>query len=74
MVTRRRRYNDSLPLRLEVAAVEESTCAAICASLKKQLDNDELDLNIFEYNVDYHVEHIDNKWRIKPCLLQAQIS
>lgn len=71
ILTRRRRYNSSLPYRLEIAHPERSICSEICEQICVEIDKDEFDVSILEYNVDYELIKTNNKWEIEPCLLGA---
>jgi hypothetical protein len=65
-ITRRRRYNRSLPYRVEVASPDRHQGGEIANRLM-----DSINIESLEYNVDYTVVHTDNGWEIDPCLLVA---
>lgn len=72
IVTRRRKYNSSLPYRFEVSAPDQIVAETITLQLCRKWSSSELDENIFEYNVDYTmVKDDDDNWEIEPCLLDA---
>lgn len=70
MVTHRRRYNSSLPHRLEVIATDERLGREISDQLSERFSAEDARL-LFEYNVDYQLERINEQWEIKPCLLET---
>lgn len=70
-ITRRRRYNSSLPYRLEVAAVDERLAHTVAQFFSSQVDSGELDVRLLEYNVDYLIVKNGDKWEVDPCLLEA---
>jgi len=72
IITRRRRYNRSLPYRLEVASPSHETASEIARMFNGQYEDGKLDLDSFEYNVDYQlVQNPEGKWEIDPKLLLA---
>jgi hypothetical protein len=73
MVTRRRRYNSSLPYRFEVAAVNQEQASVVANQLYRGLNTGRFDPDAFEYNVDYRMiyDRESNQWEVDPCLLVA---
>lgn len=72
MVTRRRRYNNDLPYRFEVAATDQREAERVANDLRSGLDTGRFNENNFEYNVDYSMVLNDNgTWEVDPCLLVA---
>ena len=70
IVTRRRRYNDSLPYRLEVASTDQLKAAIIAYQLQKRFLDGDLCLEDFEYNVDAEMVKDDNgEWQVNPTML-----
>lgn len=71
MVTRRRRYNSSLPYRFEVAAVDQRQAQEVANQLYEGINSGRFDVDEFEYNVDYRMVCNNREWEIDPCLLVA---
>lgn len=71
IVTRRRRYNSSLPYRFEVAAGDRSVAEQVARQIADDVEDESIDLDEFEYNVDYTMVQDGGRWVIDPQLLLA---
>ena len=69
-ITLRRRYSNSLPLRLEVSSASNSLSEQIARNIRDRYDNDEI-IDMCEYNVDYDVFRENGDWKIQPRLLES---
>lgn len=71
IATRRRRYNSSLPYRLEVAATSQELAAEIAQNLRARLTDNDI-ASMFGYNEDNSLfKNESGNWEIEPCLLEA---
>jgi len=69
MVTRRRRYNSSLPYRFEVAATSKAVASDIAESMIEQIKAGKVKLDEYEFNVDYPMIADRNDWTVDNSLL-----
>lgn len=69
-LTRRRRYDDGLPYRLELSDPDQRRSGSIAEQLYLDIDYGKLSIDSLEYNVAYTLVHNQqDKWEIDPCLL-----